>query len=165
MLSRTTRIPNVAVVCCIVFMLAFMAISVNCEVESTEDWPDSMFIKPDRIILNANSAVNYVMAQFPGVIYLPSEVENEGFASFLTLTKDGAEVGTLGCDSHHYCVDDDILQIDFVRQDVKALVENTAGDYTATVTVTITFKDGSTLELAGKDDTVELVRQGGGSGK
>ncbi|MFC1717710.1 hypothetical protein ACFL6S_28880 [Candidatus Poribacteria bacterium] len=156
MLSKITRTINVTVVCCVVFMLAFMAISVNCEVESTEDlWTGSMFIKPDRIILNANSEVNYVTAQFSRVFKRPSEVE-----ASLTLTNSVSY--QFGSNLYHYCDLDNVLQVHFVRQEFKTCE---AGDYTATVPVEITFDDGSTLGLTGYDKTVELVRQGGGSGK
>ena len=86
MLSKITRILNVTVVCCIVFVLAFMAISVNCDEEPISK---TMFIKPDRIILNANSEVNNVIAQFLGVTDCP--LDGAAFESVLTLTKNGVE--------------------------------------------------------------------------
>ena len=153
MLSKRTRILSVIVMSCIVFMLASMTISVNCEEESIDLFPNSMSIKPDKIILNANSEVNDVIAHFPGV---PSCPLGADFVSELTLSKDGVFLDPILANSYHYCIIDDVLQVHFARQEVQDLVGDEAGIYTATVTFEIVDE----ISLAGKDETVEMIKPG-----
>jgi len=165
MLSRITRILNVTVVCCIVFVLAFMAISVNCDEEPISK---TMFIKPDKIILNSNSDVNDVVAQFPIVGGCPPD--GNDFDAELRLFKAGTDLGSISDDdliSYHYCATDDVLQVRFDRQAVQDLVEDLVGGeisvYTAVVTFEILpilpdFPDG--ISIVGEDDSVEMVKPG-----
>jgi hypothetical protein len=150
MLLRITRMLNVTVMGFIALTLAFIAASVNCE-EEPVTISKTMFIKPDKIILNSNSLVNDVVAQFPGVGGCPPE----GTAFELTLTKNGVEKPTpltIDTYSYHYCLDDDVLQVQFNRQGVQDLVGDDAGFYTATVTFEIL-----PYVIEGEDDSVEMI--------
>jgi len=150
-LSKITRMLNVTVVGFIAIMLAFIAISVNCEEEIDSK---NMFIKPDRIILNANSEVNDVIAQFPFVGGCPPD--GTPFVSQLTLSIDGVFLDPIPADSYHYCLDDDVLQVCFDRQAVQYLVDGEAGIYTTTVTFDIVDE----ISIVGEDDSVEMIKPG-----
>lgn len=149
---KITRIFNVTVVSFIALMLVFIAASVNCEDEAVDPYPDAMFIKPDKIILNSESEVNDVTAQFPGV---PSCPLGANFDAELTLSKGGKDLvlNDKNLISYHYCEIDDVLQVRFNRQAVQDLVGDEAGTYTATVTFVIEDE----ISLAGKDETVEMI--------
>jgi len=163
MLSKITRMLNVTVVGFIALMLAFIAISVNCDDDPepiTEPTQKDMFIKPDKIILNSESEVNDVIAQFPKVGGCPPD--GAAFYAELILSKDGTDLGSISDDrliSYHYCLDDDVLQVQFKRQAVQGLVRGEAGIYTANVIFKILpLPDGSEIYIVGEDDSVNMIK-------